>query len=293
MPAVSVILPTCDRPHLLPRALGSILQQTWTDFEVLVVDANCRTPAVRHQPAMAGLLRDHRVRLIAATGSANAAQSRNRGLDEACGEWITYLDDDDAYTPSKIAGQMEAARAGSAPLVLCGYRVHLAFRQRTRQSQVGEFGGDALLLTANWGTPMLFHANDHTTRFNERLRAGEDANFAHNFILRHKVERVPNVPKPLIEVYPQAGSRVHDDFEAIWDSYRCTARAVRGHYSAGALRAYLLRGLLVRAQGGHGSWRHFLQLAAAVWKMNPGHDWRLAVNSVAYRTRLLRPFIVR
>lgn len=50
--------------------------------------------------------------------------------------------------------------------------------------------------------------------------------------------------------------------------------------------------MLVRSQGGHGSWPRFLRLAVAVYRARHGRDWRLVANSIAYRTRILRPFIV-
>lgn len=293
MPVVSIILPTRDRPHLLPRAVASILRQTWTDFEVILIDANRRSPPVGSDPIMAGLLQDARIRLIVDGTSVNSAQSRNRGLDAAHGDWITYLDDDDAYAPGKLAAQLQTMLAESAKLVLCGYRVHLKWRERVRQTAVTGYRGDDLLLAATWATPMIFHRNDGVTRFDETLRAGEDANFAHRFVLRHGIEHVPNAAQPLVEVYPQAGIRVHADFEAVWSSCQQTAGLVRGRYSAEALEAYLARAEMLRAQGGHGSWMRFLRLAAAVGLGNPRKNWRLVLNALAYRTRVLRPFIVR
>ena len=46
MPLITVILPTCDRGHLLPRAVASVLAQTERDFELLIVDNNRREPPV-------------------------------------------------------------------------------------------------------------------------------------------------------------------------------------------------------------------------------------------------------
>lgn len=293
MPVVSIILPTRDRPHLLPRALVSIFRQTCTNWELIVVDANRHTPPLRGQPELADFLRDPRVRLIEDTTSTNSAQSRNCGLDAAQGAWVTYLDDDDAYVPEKVAAQLSAAQAMNASLVLCGYRVHLRWRLRGRQSHQTDYRGDDLLLAATWATPMLFHANDRHTRFDEQLKAGEDENFAQRFIRYHQIECVPNVARPLVEVYPQAGARVHTNYEAVWRSCYVTAKAVRGHYSRAVLRSYLLKGHLVRAQGGYGSWAHFLRLAAAMLATDPAQHWRLVLNSVAYRTRFFRPFIVR
>ena len=103
MPAVSVILPTCDRPDLWPRALASVLRQSWADLEVVLIDSNRRTPPISSKPEWAGLLADPRVVLVARPHAPCAAAARNLGLTVARGEWVTYLDDDDEYHPDKVA----------------------------------------------------------------------------------------------------------------------------------------------------------------------------------------------
>jgi glycosyltransferase involved in cell wall biosynthesis len=293
MPVISVILPTCDRPDLIGRALASVLAQTGPDFEVVVVDNNRLAAPVAAGGAPAALLADPRVRVIHDTVSRSAAQARNTGLGQARGEWITYLDDDDAYRPDKLRLQWELAQLTGSPLVLCGYRVILRGRRRVRQVGTDCFRGDELLLDATWGTPMLFHRADPALRFNPELVAGEDEFMAHQVMRHFDLRAVPNCPQPLLDVYPLRGRpRIHVDFEKIWRSYRATARLTAGRFSPEARRFYLLKGLLVRAQGGDDSWRRFLRLAAAVCRARGGRDWRLAANAIANRTKVLRPFIV-
>ncbi|HYP15919.1 MAG TPA: glycosyltransferase family A protein, partial [Opitutus sp.] len=89
MPLVSVILPTCDRPALWPRALDSVLRQTCADLEVLLVDSNRAAPPVRAQPEFAARRADARVVLVEGAHRPNASAARNLGLAAARGEWIT------------------------------------------------------------------------------------------------------------------------------------------------------------------------------------------------------------
>src|SRR4051794_38712784 len=95
LPAGAVLPPPRARPSLLSRALASVLRQTCADLEVVVVDNNRASPAVRDSAQVAALLADPRVVVIKSAGANTAGAARNEGVAIARGEWITYLDDDD------------------------------------------------------------------------------------------------------------------------------------------------------------------------------------------------------
>jgi hypothetical protein len=93
-PLVSVILPTRDRPALLPRAVASMLEQLHERWELIVVDDG-ETDAVAS--VLAGVEDDRVVTVDGPRGGLGAA--RNAGLDAATGEIVCYLDDDNAMHP--------------------------------------------------------------------------------------------------------------------------------------------------------------------------------------------------
>ena len=138
MPSVTVILPTCDRGHLLPRAVASVLAQTEPDFELLIVDNNRREPPVAAHPQAGSWRSDSRVQIVGAPAAGSASAARNAGLAMARGQWVTYLDDDDAYRPEKLARQLTLARRTEVPVVLCGAVFHLRGRLRSVQCGAGE-----------------------------------------------------------------------------------------------------------------------------------------------------------
>lgn len=90
-PTISVIVCTHNRPAFLARAIRSVLAQTWTDFELLLVDDGSEPPVA-----------DPRIRVIRiehhGVGGARAA-----GLDAARGAFVAYCDDDDEWTPDHLA----------------------------------------------------------------------------------------------------------------------------------------------------------------------------------------------
>jgi glycosyltransferase involved in cell wall biosynthesis len=101
-------MPTHNRSDLLPRAARSVLAQTHSDLELIIVDdaSSDRTPEV-----VSGLVAvDSRVRFIRSERNVDAPEARNIGIRAARGEYIAFLDDDDEWLPEKLALQLPLAR---------------------------------------------------------------------------------------------------------------------------------------------------------------------------------------
>lgn len=101
MPKVSVIIPAYNAMTYLPATLENVLGQTFTDFEVLVIDdgsSDCTA-------AWVGQIQDRRVRLISQANQGMCA-ARNQGIALAQGEYIAFLDADDLWHPTKLAKQV-------------------------------------------------------------------------------------------------------------------------------------------------------------------------------------------
>jgi glycosyltransferase involved in cell wall biosynthesis len=101
------------------RALHSVLVQTFSDFEVVVVvDGPDEATTTVLQSVS-----DKRVRVFLNPRSLTAAGARNRGVAEARGTWIAFLDDDDEWLPAKLERQLAIARHHGDVLVTCLSRV--------------------------------------------------------------------------------------------------------------------------------------------------------------------------
>ncbi|NJN86284.1 MAG: glycosyltransferase [Leptolyngbyaceae cyanobacterium SL_7_1] len=106
-PLLSIIIPTHNRPHLLPRAVESALAQTLESIEVIVVDDASTEPVQ---------LPDHpRLRVIRLETSHGGAGARNVGTAAAQGRWVTYLDDDDRLLPHMAALSLAALEQATVP----------------------------------------------------------------------------------------------------------------------------------------------------------------------------------
>ena len=105
---VSVIIPTYQRSDLLERAIDSVLNQTYTKIECIVVNDNI--PNDEYSLVLYEVLKkyksDDRFVFIEQEKHINGAEARNCGIRNAKGEYIAFLDDDDWWKPEKIDHQM-------------------------------------------------------------------------------------------------------------------------------------------------------------------------------------------
>ena len=108
-PKVSVIVPTHNRADLLPRAVDSVLAQTYGDYEILIVD-DCSSDET--QDVIAGFS-DPRIRSFRHDRNRGQSAAINTGISHARGEYIGFLDDDDEWLPTKLDGQVALLDASS------------------------------------------------------------------------------------------------------------------------------------------------------------------------------------
>jgi len=102
---VSVIIPTRNRSKLLEASLRSVLWQRNVDLETIVVDDG----STDDTPSVLRSLGD-RIRVVRHDRSQGVSAARNRGIAEARGEWVAFLDDDDLWAPDKLELQLQALR---------------------------------------------------------------------------------------------------------------------------------------------------------------------------------------
>jgi glycosyltransferase involved in cell wall biosynthesis len=116
---VSVVIPTCDRPTTVGRAVRSALTQTHQALEVVVVDDCSTTPLALPDE----LGSDPRLSILRLDERSGAGEARNAGVRAARGDLIAFLDDDDEWHPTKIARQLDvlAERGDEVDAVECGF----------------------------------------------------------------------------------------------------------------------------------------------------------------------------
>jgi glycosyltransferase involved in cell wall biosynthesis len=111
---VSVVIPTRNRPEMLGAAIDSVLAQTFTDYEIVVVingPDNAATPKTSEIATATGCR-------IVRVERAGIAVALNAGIAAARGEWIAFLDDDDLWEPNRLEAELTIVDA-AADVIFC------------------------------------------------------------------------------------------------------------------------------------------------------------------------------
>lgn len=108
-PEVSIVMPTFNRLHWLRVAVGSVLAQTFHDWELIVIDDGSDAPVREYLLAMAAA-HGRRVRVIFREHCGNPPAVRNVALREARGQYVAFLDSDDIWLPGKLEAQLSSLR---------------------------------------------------------------------------------------------------------------------------------------------------------------------------------------
>lgn len=111
MPLISIVVTTFNRQPMLEEALASIRDQTVEDFECIVVDDGSSTPT--RLP-----FTDARFKVVRLAENSGISSARNHGLRRSTGQFVTFLDDDDLWTPRRL--EIGLRHAGPGCVSLCG-----------------------------------------------------------------------------------------------------------------------------------------------------------------------------
>ncbi|WP_144631413.1 glycosyltransferase family 2 protein [Priestia megaterium] len=118
---VSIIIPTYKGARCIKRAIDSLLDQTYTDIEIIVVDDNPPNSIERLETEQIIKTYKNKLKYIKHEKNLNGAAARNSGIKVATGEFVGFLDDDDYYLPEKVEMSLKALRENrNCDAVFCG-----------------------------------------------------------------------------------------------------------------------------------------------------------------------------
>lgn len=115
---VSIIMAAYNAEKTIELAIESVLNQTYSNFELLVINDCSKDGTAKLVEAFSA--KDNRVRLISNEKNSGVSYTRKHGLEEAKGSWIAILDSDDAWTPEKLEKQIALQKRMNADLLFTG-----------------------------------------------------------------------------------------------------------------------------------------------------------------------------
>lgn len=219
-PVFSVVIPTYNRKSLVSRAIRSVMAQSFGDFELLVVDDH----STEDFGAVAESIGDSRIRYIRRGRNGGNAATRNTGVQNACGDLIAFLDDDDEYMPDFLGKTYAYLRnaPNSIGFSWCGteHVLDTQFGEQVLSQETWQpsFDNreDAYLsflqsrkIGTNCGITIRRSCFDSIGMFDESLRKAVDTDFLIRLAREFDFIAIPDV---LIRVHDHDGSRVRTNY---------------------------------------------------------------------------------
>lgn len=214
-PLVTVVVPTYDRPDYLRRAVRSVVDQTYDEIELVVVDDNETTPASTALDDLP-LQELTAVEFVRGRDHENAAAARNTGVETASGEFVAFLDDDDWWFEDKLTRQVDAFdRAdGDVGLVYTGATlVYDDYRKISIPPAVEESMTKALLRRNVVGSMSVVVVRRHIAEsvpFDDQFPSWEDQVW---YVDLSRVTDFDRIPETLVGYEHDSPDRLSEDLD--------------------------------------------------------------------------------
>lgn len=222
MEKISVIIPTYNRADKIEKSIRSVLNQTYSDMQVLVID----DASTDNTCDVVNGIEDERIRYIHMEENKGASVARNAGVSCADTEWIAFHDSDDEWRVDKLEKQMQyKQKHPECGLIYSAYAMHFSDGKELivpNASMVGALEGDiveTLLQNNTIGAPTILMKKsvfEENKGFDTSFNCLEDWDFVLRVSYRHPIGYVNEV---LVDAYQSAGG-VSSNISAYY-SCRC------------------------------------------------------------------------
>lgn len=192
---VSVVMPAYNVGDYIEKSIQSVQAQTYTNWELIVVNDGSTDNTQDVVEKLAA--KDSRIRLINQP-NGGVSRARNKGLDLARGEYISFLDSDDQWKPTFLAELLQAKEQANAGMVYCGYE--RLYSNGLRRGYRYQYPSGRILCDALKGNVRILSGgfivdkgllDAHGIRFTEDCPIGEDQEVILKLLSLTKVQAVP------------------------------------------------------------------------------------------------------
>lgn len=278
-PFFSIVIPTYNRATLIERTLESVWRQTYSRYEVIVVD-NCSED--RTEEVLAPYVEAGKIRFIRHDRNYERARSRNTGMGAAVGDFVTFLDSDDLMYPANL--EDAAAYAVANPTIKCYHNLYEFVDSQNRVVYRPRFrpltnrlrciaDGNFMSCIGNFIHRDIYSKYEFDT--DPSLLGGEDWEFWLRVLAEHEVGRIEKINSGVVQHATRSSS--NQNLEALFGGLRRMIENLRTDpHLAGVYEPYLPRieasamlYLAIQSNSGelHRQAIHYLVAAA---RKNPG-----------------------
>lgn len=209
---ISIILPTYNRGDFISRSIKSIQNQTYNNWELIIIDdgSTDNTDLIINE----FVINDCRILFIKLEKNVGASGARNKGIEVSKGDYITFIDSDDEYLPSKIESQLELFlkdESAQIGLVTCGrqdFRGNKLYNIWVPEVKSNVLSNLFKGRQIGAGTPFLMvnrKVIDAGVRFDENINVVEDFDFVVQTLMNGFNFDI--VKEPLVNVFHDAQER--------------------------------------------------------------------------------------
>lgn len=248
-PTVSVIMPLYNSSAFMEESVRSVLDQTFADFELILVDDCSTDDTLAVAQELSG--NDVRIRVVAQPKNAGACATRNAGISAACGRYIAFLDSDDQWKKEKLAIHLAGIHEKNAVLSYTDYVVidehGTVIRQNLTPQRMTYH--DLMKNTVIGCSTVIYDSERLGKRYFPLIRKHEDLALWLSILREIDYAHRCGPPLSLYRVHP--GSLSANKLKAAaytWEIYRrieglslLSAAFYFGHYALSAVRRRLLQ----------------------------------------------------
>ena len=214
---VSIIIPTYTRCDMLERAIESVLNQTYKNIEIIVVDDNDSDSEYRSKTEefMKKYDLNNNVKYLKHIKNMNGAVARNTGIKNCNGDYIGFLDDDDEFLPEKIEKQVKILNRTDKKIggVYCGFNIIRGNKLMSKNIPNCQGKLSKELLMMEWGTGsgsnVLFKKEvlESINGFDQNLTRHQDWDVLLNMFRKYEIIVLKDV---LLNIYKDSRINIPD-----------------------------------------------------------------------------------
>jgi|AntDeeMinimDraft_4_1070355.scaffolds.fasta_scaffold02553_3 glycosyltransferase involved in cell wall biosynthesis len=213
---ISITIPTHNRAHLISRAIQSILDQTYTDWELFVVDDGSTDDTGE---VMSKFTQDPRINYHKKK-KEGATIARNKGVEMASGEFITFLDSDDEAAPNWLESYDKIIQDNNAQVISCGKATYDHNGEKISETfpkELKDLFPDIKSQFTNGGTYILKRSIFNTIGgFDPKSSSGQHTEMGFRLVpyCQEQGIKIYSTNKLLIKVHIHKGARIRTDKKA-------------------------------------------------------------------------------